>query len=53
MQAHYWGIKTFYYSLINKTGVKVQEDLGEPKMNGYHEINMDLLDDADCEACKL
>jgi ribonucleoside-diphosphate reductase alpha chain len=53
MQAHYWGIKTFYYSLINKTGVKLQEDLGEPKMNGYHEINMDLLDDADCEACKL
>jgi ribonucleoside-diphosphate reductase alpha chain len=53
MQAHMWGIKTFYYSLINKTGSKSQEDLGEPKMNGYHEINMDLLDDADCEACKL
>ena len=53
MQAHYWGIKTFYYSLINKTGSKSQEDLGEPKMNGYHELDLSLLDDADCEACKL
>lgn len=53
MQAHYWGLKTFYYSLINKTGSKQQEDLGEPKMNGFHEINMDLLDDEDCVACKL
>ncbi len=54
MQAHYWGIKTFYYSLINKTGSKSQEELGEPKMNGYHEYHMpELLDDADCEACKL
>jgi ribonucleoside-diphosphate reductase alpha chain len=53
MQAHYWGIKTFYYSLINKTGSKSQEDLGEPKMNGFHEMDLSLLDDADCEACKL
>jgi len=53
MQAHMWGIKTFYYSLINKTGSKSQEDLGEPKMNGFHEINIESIDDADCEACKL
>jgi len=53
MQAHYWGIKTFYYSLINKTGSKSQDDLGEPKMNGFHEMDLDLLDDADCESCKL
>ena len=53
MQAHMWGIKTFYYSLINKTGSKAKEHLGEPKMNGFHEMNVDLLDDADCEACKL
>jgi len=53
MQAHFWGIKTFYYSLINKTGSKSQEHLGEPKMNGFHEIDLELLDDADCEACKL
>ena len=53
MQAHMWGIKTFYYSLINKTGSKSQEDLGEPKMNGFHEMDLNLLDDADCEACKL
>jgi len=53
MQAHMWGIKTFYYSLINKTGSKAKEHLGEPKMNGFHEMNVDLLDDADCESCKL
>ena len=27
MLAHHWGIKTFYYSLINKQGAKAQEDL--------------------------
>ena len=53
MQAHMWGLKTFYYSLINKTGSKSQEDLGEPKMNGFHEMDLDMLDDADCESCKL
>jgi ribonucleoside-diphosphate reductase alpha chain len=58
MQAHMWGLKTFYYSLINKQGSKVVEDAPpaythsnghEPLMiNGFHE---DLEDD--CEACKL
>ena len=54
MQAHVWGLKTFYYSLINKAGAKaVKEDTPpEMKFNGYYvEEDIDLEDD--CEACKL
>jgi ribonucleoside-diphosphate reductase alpha chain len=55
MQAHLWGIKTFYYSLINKAGSKAVEVAPEVNgiqtggMNGYHNIELD----DDCEACKL
>ena len=56
MQAHYWGLKTFYYSLINKAGSKA---IAEPTpteqaqngYNGFHRVEVDLEDD--CEACKL
>ena len=47
MQAHKWGLKTFYYSLINKAGSK-QEELPELKQETY-----DDMDEANCEACKL
>jgi ribonucleoside-diphosphate reductase alpha chain len=48
MLAHLWGLKTFYYSLINKAGSKqVAEEA--PKM--LEQINFD--DEDDCEACKL
>ena len=48
MQAHMWGLKTFYYSLINKAGSKaVAEDA--PTM--LEPINFD--DQDDCESCKL
>ena len=48
MQAHMWGLKTFYYSLINKQGSKaVAEDA--PTM--LEPINFD--DEEDCESCKL
>jgi ribonucleoside-diphosphate reductase alpha chain len=48
MQAHYWGIKTFYYSLINKAGIKmINEDAPAPML----EIDFDL--EEDCESCKL
>jgi ribonucleoside-diphosphate reductase alpha chain len=48
MQAHYWGLKTFYYSLINKAGSKmVKEDAPAPTL----EIDFDL--EEDCESCKL
>lgn len=49
MQAHAWGIKTFYYSLINKAGSKMVEETSS-------EIIVDAvssLDDEDCLACKL
>jgi len=47
MQAHRWGIKTFYYSLINKQGAKSQaEDMPELARS-------ESDDEADCEACKL
>jgi ribonucleoside-diphosphate reductase alpha chain len=49
MQAHMWGLKTFYYSLINKQGSKAQDQ--EVIENATVE-NIELLDD-DCEACKL
>ena len=45
MQAHHWGIKTFYYSLINKAGSKMKVE--EP----LEVIDFDL--EEDCEACKL
>ena len=47
MQAHYWGLKTFYYSLINKAGSKQKADEAAP----LEEINFDL--EEDCESCKL
>ena len=57
MQAQLWGIKTFYYSLINKQGAKAPTDVpvevnghNTAGTNGYHvEIDME----EDCEACKL
>ena len=47
MQAHYWGIKTFYYSLMNKKGAKV--DLVQQPVT----VEVVELDESDCEACKL
>ena len=48
MQAHAWGLKTFYYSLINKTGSKGQDD----EVDAPLEI-IDFSEEEDCEACKL
>ena len=55
MQAHMWGIKTFYYSLINKAGSKaVEESTPEVHYNGFHnEREVETSIDEDCEACKL
>ena len=49
IQAHIWGIKTFYYSLINKQGSKVVENeiISQQTLE-----NIELLDE-DCESCKL
>jgi ribonucleoside-diphosphate reductase alpha chain len=48
MQAHHWGIKTFYYSLVNKTGAKAAKEDTPPMLEP---INFD--DEESCEACKL
>ena len=46
MQAHAWGLKTFYYSLINKQGSKsVAEDTALELI--------DFSEEEDCESCKL
>ena len=49
MQAQMWGIKTFYYSLINKQGAKVAHDQPVAQSNSYHQEEIE----DDCEACKL
>ena len=49
MQAHAWGIKTFYYSLINKAGSKSVDEVIEAQTQ---DTTTELLDD-DCEGCKL
>jgi ribonucleoside-diphosphate reductase alpha chain len=47
MLAHRWGLKTFYYSLINKQGAKARdEDL--PAL-----APVEPIAEEDCEACKL
>jgi ribonucleoside-diphosphate reductase alpha chain len=48
MQSHMWGIKTFYYSLINKQGSKAKDDVVQVAQQ-YVESGTD----DDCEACKL
>ena len=54
MQAHMWGIKTFYYSLINKAGSKHEDKTPEVHYNGFHNERELIEDDQDdCEACKL
>jgi ribonucleoside-diphosphate reductase alpha chain len=61
MQSQIWGLKTFYYSLINKQGAKASvEDsprtTDEQKMwNALKSptVIVDDYSDDDCEACKL
>jgi ribonucleoside-diphosphate reductase alpha chain len=62
MLAYKWGIKTIYYSLINKVGAKasVTGTVAVPTVNGIngHAINaadnVIIYEDLeDCEACKL
>jgi ribonucleoside-diphosphate reductase alpha chain len=58
MLAYKWGIKTIYYSLINKVGAK-EGMTATIQVNGIngHAINaadnVIIYDEADCEACKL
>jgi ribonucleoside-diphosphate reductase alpha chain len=49
MQACAWGLKTFYYSLVNKQGAKVvDEEALAPLAPVDYDDN-----DSDCESCKL
>jgi len=48
MQAHYWGLKTFYYSLINKQGSKQVDEAAPVALEA-----IDFDDQEDCESCKL
>jgi len=48
MQSHYYGIKTFYYSLINKQGSKADADEAPPMLEA-----IDFDDEESCESCKL
>ena len=52
MQAHIWGLKTFYYSLINKNGAKAKED-NEVVSIASSYVQVDEGYDDDCESCKL
>lgn len=51
MLAHMFGIKTFYYSLVNKAGSKATD----PKVIEFPELKQEIDDylEDDCEACKL
>ena len=54
MQAHHWGLKTFYYSLVNKHGSKSQEGDDEAQLQReLDELAVTAWDDDDCESCKL
>ena len=50
MLAHYWGLKTLYYSLINKQGSKSKSEVPPPDMP-LEQIDFD--DEESCESCKL
>ena len=49
MQAHYWGLKTFYYSLVNKAGSKSQDETVLDLPSGFN----DMDEEESCESCKL
>jgi ribonucleoside-diphosphate reductase alpha chain len=48
MMAHRWGLKTFYYSLLDKQGSKSDKYGDEPQL----EV-IDFDEDDGCESCKL
>jgi hypothetical protein len=48
MQACAWGLKTFYYSLINKQGSKMDAETPPD-----HLEPIDFDNEEDCESCKL
>jgi len=56
MLAYRWGIKTIYYSLINKVGTKttVTDDVTQQIVSTISSRDdIIVYDESDCEACKL
>lgn len=53
MLAYRWGIKTIYYSLINKVGAKASVTNTNNEDNGIIIAEPVAVVDDDCEACKL
>jgi ribonucleoside-diphosphate reductase alpha chain len=51
MQAHLWGLKTFYYSLIEKQGSKAPDEEAPTMLDPIDYDDDD--DEEDCIACKL
>jgi ribonucleoside-diphosphate reductase alpha chain len=49
MMSHYWGIKTFYYSLMEKTGAKAETE----EFETVSQITNVIEDDEHCESCVL
>jgi ribonucleoside-diphosphate reductase alpha chain len=52
MLASKWGIKTIYYSLINKMGAKIAMNQEDNVIPFVKQEPIEMFDD-DCEACKL
>ena len=48
MQAHIWGLKSMYYSLIDKQGAKAPDEIAPVMLDP-----IDYDEDGDCIACKL
>jgi ribonucleoside-diphosphate reductase alpha chain len=46
MLGHKWGLKTFYYSLIDKAGSKAEDEVDLPS-------GIDEGDESECSSCKL
>jgi len=49
----HWGIKTYYYSLINKVGAKAALKTEENIIQFTAPAELENEDDSSCEACKL
>ena len=48
MQAHMWGLKTFYYSLIDKQGSKADAEIAPTMLEP-----IDFSEEESCESCTL
>jgi ribonucleoside-diphosphate reductase alpha chain len=49
----HWGLKTYYYSLINKMGAKAALKEEDEKIIQFNPVVESDEDDSSCESCKL